>query len=59
MKIKDAHVEFIDQSKSGNRFDFLYLQGGIFHDCMVHDLDQLRWILQEDPETIYSAGWLQ
>lgn len=35
---------------------FLRISGGIFHDCMVHDLDMARWILQEDPETIYSAG---
>ena len=31
-------------------------KGGIFHDCIVHDLDMLRNILHEDPETIYSIG---
>lgn len=35
---------------------FLKISGGIFHDCIVHDLDMLRCIVQEDPETIYSVA---
>jgi len=35
---------------------FLKISGGIFHDCIVHDLDMLRNILHEDPETIYSIA---
>jgi len=35
---------------------FLKISGGIFHDCIVHDLDMLRCITQEDPETIYSIA---
>jgi len=35
---------------------YLKISGGIFHDCIVHDLDMLRYITQEDPETIYSIA---
>ena len=30
--------------------------GGIFHDCLIHDLDIGRWIVGENPETIYVVG---
>lgn len=29
---------------------------GIFHDCIVHDLDMLRYISREDPVEIYAVG---
>ncbi|XP_034190565.2 inositol 2-dehydrogenase [Osmia lignaria lignaria] len=29
--------------------DYLKLSGGIFHDCMVHDLDMITWVLGEYP----------
>jgi len=35
---------------------FLKISGGIFHDCIVHDLDMLRFLIGEDPETIYSIA---
>jgi len=30
--------------------------GGVFHDCLVHDFDLLRWIIGEDPKTVYCVG---
>jgi len=35
---------------------YLKISSGIFHDCCVHDIDVVRWILQEDPEEIYSIA---
>lgn len=29
--------------------DYLKISGGIFHDCMVHDLDIITWVLGEYP----------
>lgn len=32
--------------------DYLRISGGIFHDCMVHDIDLMTWILGEYPTTV-------
>lgn len=29
--------------------DYLRISGGIFHDCMVHDIDIITWVLGEYP----------
>ena len=34
--------------------DYLKISGGIFHDCAVHDIDMILWILQEYPESVFS-----
>ncbi len=36
--------------------DYIKTSHGIFHDCIVHDLDMIRFISQEDPIEIYSVG---
>jgi len=35
---------------------YLKISGGIFHDCAVHDLDLLRFMLGEEPETVYTSA---
>lgn len=35
--------------------EYLATSGGIFHDCMVHDIDLITWILGEYPKKV-SAG---
>lgn len=35
---------------------YIKISGKIFHDCAVHDLDMLRWMVGEEPETIYSVA---
>jgi myo-inositol 2-dehydrogenase / D-chiro-inositol 1-dehydrogenase len=30
--------------------------GGLFRDMMIHDFDMARWILGEEPVSIYSRG---
>ena len=32
--------------------DYLKVSGGIFHDCMVHDIDLLTWVLGEYPAKV-------
>merc|ERR1712123_179150 len=38
---------------------YLKISGGIFHDCAVHDIDMITWILGEYPTEIYSAATAQ
>jgi myo-inositol 2-dehydrogenase/D-chiro-inositol 1-dehydrogenase len=36
--------------------DYISTSHGIFHDCIVHDFDMLRFITGKDPVEIYSVG---
>lgn len=36
--------------------EYIKLSHGIFHDCIVHDFDMLRFITQMDPVEIYATG---
>ena len=36
--------------------DYISTSHGIFHDCIVHDFDMLRFITGVDPVEIYSVG---
>lgn len=36
--------------------DYIRTSHGIFHDCMVHDFDMLRFITHQDPVEIYAIG---
>jgi len=36
--------------------DYIKTSHGIFHDCIVHDFDMLRFITGRDPVEIYSVG---
>ena len=33
---------------------YLKISGGIFHDCAVHDIDLITWIMGELPVEVYS-----
>lgn len=35
---------------------YLRISGGMFHDCAVHDLDVLRWMIGEEPESVYTIA---
>jgi len=35
---------------------YLKISGGIFHDCGSHDIDVVRWILQEDPFEVFAVA---
>lgn len=36
--------------------DYIKTSHGIFHDCIVHDLDMIRFIAQEDPIEVFTVG---
>lgn len=36
--------------------DFAERSGGIFLDVAVHDIDLARWLIQEDPVSVYALG---
>ena len=33
---------------------YLKISGGIYHDCAVHDIDMITWIMKEYPLTVFS-----
>ena len=36
--------------------DYIPKSGGLFKDMMIHDFDMARWILGEEPVSVYSSG---
>jgi myo-inositol 2-dehydrogenase / D-chiro-inositol 1-dehydrogenase len=36
--------------------DYIPKSGGLFRDMMIHDFDMARWVLGEEPVSIYSRG---
>ena len=36
--------------------DYLRISGGIFHDCAIHDIDVIMWIVGEFPTTVYAQA---
>ncbi|EFN75356.1 uncharacterized protein LOC105191414 [Harpegnathos saltator] len=36
--------------------EYLKISGGIFHDCMVHDIDVITWILGEYPDKVSALA---
>ena len=36
--------------------DYIPKSGGLFRDMMIHDFDMARWVLGEEPLSIYSRG---
>ncbi|XP_006618491.1 uncharacterized protein LOC102675776 [Apis dorsata] len=37
--------------------DYLRISGGIFHDCMVHDIDIITWVLGEYPVKVATQAY--
>ncbi|MBM4195476.1 MAG: inositol 2-dehydrogenase [Gammaproteobacteria bacterium] len=35
---------------------YVQRSGGLFRDMMIHDLDMARWLLAEDPVSVYARG---
>lgn len=38
------------------QLDYLQRSGGLFMDMMIHDFDMARWLLGEDPESVYASA---
>src|SRR3546814_4630017 len=35
---------------------YIAVSGGLFKDMAIHDFDMARWLLGEEPATVYAAG---
>ena len=60
--VKEGQVGVIKMLRVTSRdsplptMDYIKTSHGIFHDCIVHDFDMLRFITGEDPVEIYTVG---
>ncbi|XP_070561822.1 uncharacterized oxidoreductase YrbE-like [Ptychodera flava] len=61
-RVKAGEIGQIHQIKTTSRdaplppLSYLKISGGIFHDCIVHDLDMICWIVGETPSTVYAQA---
>jgi len=53
-KVSNANIVFGDSP--GPSLDFLLEGGDIFYDLSVHDVDFIRWALNEEIESVYARG---
>ena len=37
-------------------YNYLHQSSGVFHDCAVHDIDYVNWILNDKPISVYVTG---
>ncbi|XP_070157179.1 inositol 2-dehydrogenase [Polyergus mexicanus] len=57
-RVRKGEVGHVHMIKSVSRdsplptIEYLKLSGGIFHDCLVHDIDIITWVLGEYPDKI-------
>ena len=60
--VKDSKVGQLQMLRVTSRdsplptIDYISKSNGIFHDCIVHDFDMLRFITGKDPVEIYTLG---
>lgn len=45
-------IKSISRDSPRPSIDYIKISGGIFHDCAVHDIDMLCWVLGELPESV-------
>ena len=52
-RIGDVHViKTCSRDSPFPPLEYLAISGGIFHDCLVHDIDLICWILGAFPERL-------
>jgi len=61
-KVRQGVLGHVQRVKTVSRdsplpsMDYLKISGGIFHDCAVHDIDLITWVLGEYPSEVYVAA---
>lgn len=61
-KVKDQEIGKLYQVKTTSRdsplpsIAYLKISRGIFHDCAVHDIDMVCWIVGEEPCGVFAQG---
>lgn len=57
-RVRNGEVGHVHTIKTVSRdsplptIEYLKLSGGIFHDCLVHDIDMVTWVLGEYPDKV-------
>ncbi|WP_422021766.1 inositol 2-dehydrogenase [Roseibium sp.] len=49
-------VTILSRDPSPPPIDYIKTSGGLFRDMMIHDLDMARFILGEEPVTVFAVG---
>ena len=49
-------LQIISRDSPLPNMDYIKTSHGIFHDCIVHDLDMIRFIAREDPVEVFAIG---
>ncbi|MBO9420824.1 inositol 2-dehydrogenase [Labrenzia sp. R4_2] len=49
-------VTILSRDPSPPPIDYIRTSGGLFRDMMIHDLDMARFILGEEPVTVFAVG---
>src|SRR5262245_14999739 len=49
-------VFLTSRDPSAPPLDYIERSGGLFRDMMVHDFDMARWLVGQEPETVYAVG---
>ena len=49
-------VTILSRDPAPPPIDYIKTSGGLFRDMMIHDLDMARFLLAEDPVSIYAVG---
>jgi myo-inositol 2-dehydrogenase / D-chiro-inositol 1-dehydrogenase len=49
-------VTIISRDPSAPPASYVARSGGLFRDMMIHDLDMARWLLAEEPVTVFARG---
>ena len=61
-KIKNGHLGRMHSMTTTSRdhplpsISFLKVSTGMFHDCAVHDLDVILWMVGEEPSLVFAQG---
>ena len=50
------HLRVTSRDSPLPSMEYIKTSGGIFHDCIVHDLDMIRFIARQDPVEVYAVG---
>jgi myo-inositol 2-dehydrogenase/D-chiro-inositol 1-dehydrogenase len=61
-KVRDQQIGTVYQVRTTSRdsplpsMSYLKISRGIFHDCAVHDIDMVCWIVGEEPCGVFAQG---
>lgn len=54
-----GHVEVIKSTSRDNpvpSLAYLKISGGMYHDCIIHDVDMILWQLQDEPVEVFAQA---